>query len=254
MKNKKWMGFFTNLLGVILGILLTFGVNSLWQRNEEKKKTKEMLTLLRNELEINKEWFKIQENSIKEDCYVYRKLLEANKNWKSFPVDTLTVYRDQLNTRTFSQLSTSAWQIFQNSEIIQKMTNKELVIMLTSCYNMIDIIKEFLEKYYWDRKEKATNVFELDLYEYLDAVMNNKESVYFFDRMDKSTTFWDAFITIDTMIDYTLFLLDRDGYYQFDLDETGKALKEFFEARMDSELQKNDTIVNDKNNNSTTMD
>ena len=38
MKINRWSGFFTNLLGVILGITLTFGVNSLWQKREEKKK------------------------------------------------------------------------------------------------------------------------------------------------------------------------------------------------------------------------
>jgi len=241
MKNKKWSGFFINLLGVILGIMLTFGVNSLWQKREDKKKIREMLILVRNELEINKGWFKYQEKNIKEDCYAYKKLLEANKNWTSIPEDTLRAYRSQLNSRSYSQLSTSAWQIFQNSEIIQRMTNKELVIMLAYCYYTIDIIKEILEKYYWKEKEQAANVFELDLYEYLDAVMNNKQSVYFFDGMDR-TSLWEIFHTIDAIIDYVILLLDRDGYYQYDNDKTDEEFSAFVEARLDSIHQKNDTI------------
>jgi len=246
MKNKKekWSGFFINLLGVIVGITLTFGVNSLWQKREDKKKTKEMLILLRSELEINKNWFQNQEQYIKEDIYVYKQLLEANKKWMSFPKDTLNDYRTQLNSRTFSQLSTSAWQIFQNSEIIPKMTNKDLVVMLTTCYNSINIVKEILDKYYWDKKEKATEIFELDLYDYFDAVMNNKESVCFFDDIGNSNLL-EVFLTIDTMIDYNILLLDRDGYYQYDLDETSKKLNAFLEARKDSVLQKKDTIPNE---------
>jgi len=63
MNNKKiiWSGFLSNLLGVILGIVLTLGVSSLWQQREEKQRTKEILILVRNELETNKEWFKSQE-------------------------------------------------------------------------------------------------------------------------------------------------------------------------------------------------
>ena len=63
MNNKKiiWSGFLSNLLGVILGIVLTWGVSSLWQQREEKQRTKEILILVRNELETNKEWFKSQE-------------------------------------------------------------------------------------------------------------------------------------------------------------------------------------------------
>ena len=250
MKNKKekWSGFFINLLGVIVGITLTFGVNSLWQKHEDKKKTKEMLILLRNELKTNKKWFKNQKKIIGKDSYVFKKLLEANKNWKAIPADTLSFYRSELNSREFSQLSTSAWQIFQNSEIIQKIPNKELVIMLAFCYNTTDIVKGIIEKYYWTEKEKAANEFELDLYEYLDAVMNNKETVRFFDGLEESS-FDEILFTIDTIIDYTLLLLDRNGYYRYDLDETSKELDSFFQARMDSLHQKKDTIEKSKINN-----
>ena len=241
MKKKRiWSGFFANLLGVILGILLTFGVNALWQKHEEKKKTREMLILVRNELEINKEWFKREEKYIKKDCYAYKKLLEANKNWTAIPKDTLEYYRFRLNAREFSQLSISAWQIFQKSETIQKMSNKELVIQLTICYNTIDIVRGIIEKYYWTEKENAAKIFELDVYEFLDAVMNNKESICFFNKMDE-TAFEEIFATIDAYIDYTILLLDRDGYYQYDLDDE---FNSFLKARKDSIFQKQDTIEN----------
>jgi hypothetical protein len=241
-ENKLWSGFLTNLLGVILGIILTFGGNALWQQREEKKKTKEMLILLRSELEINQGWFKNQEMYIKEDFYVYNKLLEANDKWRSIPGDTLKNYRDRLNSRTFSQLSTSAWQIFQSSEMVQKMTNKELLIMLVTCYNNINIIKEIIEKEYWDEKAKATKISESDLYQYFGAMMKNKESVYFFDQIIKSNIL-EVFPSMDAVIDYTLLVLDRDGYYQYDLDEMGKELDSFVGSRKDSLHQKNDTII-----------
>ena len=81
-KRMKWSGFFTNLFGVILGITLTFGVNSLWQQREDKKRTKEVLILVRNELKTNKDMFKTHEKRIKTESYVYQKIVEAKQFWK----------------------------------------------------------------------------------------------------------------------------------------------------------------------------
>jgi len=90
MKNKKWTGFFTNLLGVILGITLTFGVNALWQKHEEKKKIKEILILVRNELETNKEWLKSQEKYLKKDIDAFKKVLKADNQWTTIPEEKYT--------------------------------------------------------------------------------------------------------------------------------------------------------------------
>jgi len=79
------------------------------------------------------------------------------------------------------------------------------------------------------------------LYEYLNAVMNNKESVCFFVDIGDSNL-WEVFLSMNTMIDYAILLLDRDGYYKYDLEETGEEWNAFLEARMDSVHQKKDTI------------
>ena len=76
-KKAIWKGFLINMLGVILAIVLTFGVNALWERREEKKRTKEMLILVRNELKENKNWFKRHERLIKKDQYVYKQIIKA---------------------------------------------------------------------------------------------------------------------------------------------------------------------------------
>lgn len=229
----SWTGFFPNLIGVVLGILLTFGVNSLWQQCEEKKKIKEILILVRNELENNKYWFKNQENVMKTDSYVYKKILEAKGNWTSFPIDTLHTYLSQVTSWEFSQLTTSSWQIFQNSEMIQKVSDKELVIRLSTCYFWIDEMQKIIMKEYWDKKVKA-NAFELDPYKYFDVVMNNKESLFFYNSMTMNNSFWDIFPQIDAVIDYSIMLLDKYGNYQYDMNEKDEEFTSFINARLDS--------------------
>ena len=249
-KNIVWKGFFVNMLGVILAIVLTFGVNALWEKRGDKKRTKEMLILVRNELETNKEWFKNQEKYMRKDSYVYKKILEAKGDWKAVPKDTLRVYHSQTLNLGFSQLTASAWQIYQNSEMIQKMTDKELVIRLTDCYFWINEIKELIKTQYWDNKIKAIAA-EVELYKYFDALMNNKETIFFYTLMSSDGyTIWDIFPLIDAIIDYTILLLDKHGDYRYDMHEKDKEIESFIEARidsvrnsrMDSLLLKKDTI------------
>ena len=248
MKNKKdkiWSGFFTNLLGVILGILLTFGGNALWQKHEENQRTKEMLILVRNELKENKDWFKRHEKIIKKDKYVYQQIVKTDGQFANIHIDTLTVYFNQLISWEDYILTTSAWQIFQNSEMIQKMTDKELVIRITECYSLIDKVMETIMTEYWDKKKKL-NTFDLNPYQFFDNVEQNKESVYFIKIMSldmDNNAFWLMFPLIDAFIDYTIMLLDKHGDYRYDMDERDEEMDLFIKARIDSLHQKNDTII-----------
>jgi len=254
-KNTRWTGFFTNLLGVILGISLTFGVNSLWQKREENKKIKEILILVRKELEVNKEWFKSHEKTMKGERYAYKKILEARGNIADIPIDTLEVWFGILHSFSDYQLTTTSWQIFQNSEMIQKITDKELVIRITDCYFAIEKFQELIMKEYWDKKKKAI-VYDLNPNEFFEALISNKETVFFFTIMGEVdghfTSLWDLFPMADAYIDYTIMLLDKYGNFRYDMDEKDKELESFVEARMDSIrnsktdslLLKNDTILN----------
>ena len=256
-ENKLWSGFLTNLLGVILGILLTFGGNALWQQREENKKINEMLILVRKELEINRDWFESQEKTIRKDCRVFKKIIKEKDHLADIPIDSLIVYRDLMGSYSDSQLTTTAWQIFQNSEIIQKMTHKELVIRLTECYWLINKLQEVIIKKYWDKKDKAF-VYEFDSYLFFSEVLKNKESVYFYTIMAESATnFMTLFPIGESFIDYAIMLLDQQGDYRYNMDKKDKEQVLFLEARMDSLMNskidslhlKNDTIINTKNNN-----
>jgi len=257
MKNKKWSGFFTSLLGVILGITLTFGVNALWQKHEEKKKTREMLILVRNELETNKRWFKRQETVLKKDIDAFKIILKADHEWTTIPEDSLLVYINRLGHVSFTQMTTSAWQIFQNSEMIQKISDKELVIRLTDCYYIINLVYDFVMNNYWDKKLKVIpfETFTAEgIYELLDELMNDKELVSFlYMSVAYYSSFQDDFFpTADAIIDYTLSLLDKYGNFRYDMAEKDKELESFVEARKDSIRNsktdslhlKNDTIEN----------
>ena len=233
MDNTMWPYFLTNLLGVVLGIALTFGVNYLWRRREEKRRTREMLILVRNELINNKEAFKFQKELLKKDGGVYKKILEAKNDLASVPSDVIEGYFTEIQGLTVSPLNTSAWQIFQNSETIQKMTNKEMVIRLTDCYTLMIRWDEFIAKDYWEIKKKMLALEHDDPYRFFGAALRNNEINNFFETFnsDKEDV-WDAFLTTDAVIDFTVMLLDRHGDYRYDMEEKDNDLKDFIVGRM----------------------
>jgi hypothetical protein len=211
-----------------------------------------MLILVRNELESSKEWFKSHERNMMIDKNVYDKVLQIEENFADIPLDTLSVYQSQILTWTDATLTSTAWQIFQNSEMIQKMTNKELVIRLAECYSLIGILQDAINTEYWDKKKKL-DTFVLDPYQFFDAFFKNKESVYFITVMSldiDQNFFWTMFPIIDAYIDFTIMLLDKHGDYRYDMQEKDEDAVFFINARIDSVFNarmnslelKNDTI------------
>ena len=225
--------FLTGLFGIIAGIILTFGVNHLWRRREEKRRTKDMLILVRNELLSNKEIFKHQETMLKKDGFVYEKILESKNDLTSIPPETLKEYHFQVQGMTVSQLITSAWQIFQNSEMIQKMTDKEMVIRLTNCYSWMASWHEFIVKDYWECKKKILTLELDDPLRFFESILKNNELYNFIDSfsLDKDDK-WASFRATDAMIDYVIMLLDRHGDYRYDMDEKDNELNSFIESRI----------------------
>ena len=221
-RNRIWAGFFTNMLGIILGIGLTFGVNSLWQKHEDKKKVDEIMALLRHELDINKQWFEVQDSLIRSDSRVYKKILEAKGDWKSIHPDTLKQYQAQTSLILYAPFTSSAWQIFQNSEVIQKMNNQKLVVSILHAYTDMILFKELIMVEYWHEKKQAFATAE-DPYEYFDDIMSNKKSVAFYrEYASEESLFWNLFTFTNQGFDYLLPLLDENGYRSQEQNEEDK--------------------------------
>jgi hypothetical protein len=199
---------------------------------------------MRSELQDNKAWFKRHEKTIKKDRYVYEQIIKAKGQFADIHKDTLEVYQSRLISWEDYLLTTSAWQIFQNSEMIQKMTDKELIIRITECYSLIDKVREAIMTEYWDKKKKM-NTFDLDPYHFFDLLMKNKESVFFIEIMSmdiENNGFWQMFPMIDAFIDYTIMLLDKHGDYRYDMEEKDDEINSFVKDRIDSAYHKKDTI------------
>ena len=225
-----WIGFITNFFGVVLGIILTFGVTALWQRRKEKITTKEMLILVRNELVQNKAVLEYHEQIIKKQGDVYKTILENKNDLTSIPTDTLKEYQTQISSIYLANLTTSAWQIFQNSDMIQKMTNRELIIRLANCYNAMEVWMDSLNKDYWAVLRKMMALELDDSYILFDSIVKNNEYLTFISTYSDEGV-WIAFSQIDAMIEYTIKILDKHGDYQYDMEEKDNEFAAFISEK-----------------------
>gem|GEM_PF-1607471 len=250
MDNDLWVYFLTNFLGIVLGIVLTFGVNSLWHRHQEKRRAKDILTLVRNELLNNKEILHMQETLLKKDALIYKEILAARKDLGVISSATLGEYYTQIQNVSISPLNTSAWQIFQNSEVMQRVTSTEIVIRLTSCYSVMTTWQDFITVDYWQAKRNLLVLAPEEPLRFFEEVLKNRELVSFCEmfRLDKEDI-WEAFRIIDATIDYVIMLLDKHGHYQYDMADRDKDFEEYLRARLSpktaSDLFNKESIANE---------
>ncbi|MDR3339909.1 MAG: hypothetical protein LBT25_07470 [Candidatus Symbiothrix sp.] len=220
--SKKWISsFLSNLLGVIVGIALTFGISYLIQRHNEKKDTKELMTLIKKELNQNKQWLKERRQDYADDINAYRNILSA-KNLRNIPADSLIKWINQTGTQPGSFNSTNAWDILKGTETIAKFHNKDLIMQLAECYYAINIAHEVMAMYHKEKENTCikfaiTNMallddFKIFPYDYIDALLKNKEIETFFTGTVKLNYYGieKNFTLFEAIIDYTLYLIEKD--------------------------------------------
>jgi hypothetical protein len=215
--SKSWISsFLSNVLGVIVGIVITFGVSYLIQRHNEKQDTKGMMTLIKDELEENKQWIKLRKKEYENNFNAYQKILIAKDtgNLRNIPADTLVEWITQTRIKIMYFVGANAWDIFKNSGTIAKFHNKYLILVLSECYHYIDKASESMDRYN-NKKETASNIYlnyKISPYEYIDVLLANEESKSFLISVIELNEYEikEMFTFCDNLIDYTLYLIEKD--------------------------------------------
>lgn len=212
--SKSWMSNFSaNILGVIVGIALTFGISSYVQHHNDQKELREMMLLVKRELNDNKTWMEQITQFYRDDFRVYWTVLDADK-WDTIPRDTIEKVAEQLRLTYIAYTSSSVWTIFQNSGMVHKLHNAELVSRISESYYWVEKLNKAWDEFL-KRKEVLGNVYEDEFekqpYEYLKAVLNNRESKRFLVEIGKFKyyDFSELSELLMPAIDYALYSIDH---------------------------------------------
>lgn len=219
---KGWMANFSaNVVGVIIGIALTFGISYLVQRHHEKKQLRETMVLVRQELQENKQWLQNRITDYKNDFSTYQVLLDKS-NWEKISEDSLVACIRRFNGGgNVSSSSSSVWNMFQNSGTAQQLGDFDLMSRLSECYFHIGKAGEWWSEYV-NAQDKASSIFDIiwknEPHAYVEALAKNEESRNFlrsyviFNRYNKT----NAFEVIISYIDYVLDLIDKKDNYTYE--------------------------------------
>jgi phosphate/sulfate permease len=250
-KNNFWLwkrfsgtwisSFFSNLLSVIIGITITFGISFLVEQHKDKSQMREMINLVQKELKANKEWFEAQDTLIAHQISTFKILLDNEENhWKNIPSDSLVLLIEELHTISFSYSSTNSWDLFRSSEIFQKFPNKDLLNVLSQCYFYTETIRhEIIEERYYEEIEKSiADIYESDRNNpsvFMESLMKSKKAKFCLrESIIAKDKYHDIFIVACAAIDMTLDVIKDSGHnfreldkdYEFEV-EFGKYLEKY---------------------------
>jgi hypothetical protein len=157
--SKGWISAFTaNILGVIIGIALTFGVSELVQQCSDRKQVKEMLVLIEDEISANRTWLEARVHFYQKDKDACQIILAAGKR-DTIPSDTLKEHIKWMCSYEDTYAGTKNWDAFRNSGMVQKLHNPEIVSYLTHFYFLVEKYSAIWDDYCQKREVVRNTLF-----------------------------------------------------------------------------------------------
>ena len=140
---------------VVIGVLITFMGSDLVTRNSEKEDIRATMLLIKEELKSNREKYEDIVAEFQEDERLSALLAEHDLKIRIIPEDSLS----HIRSFTYTQ---NALDILKSSMLMQKISDKELLLQLTEIYEVLDGFKATMNGYY-DMKDQVMTPFNLTL-------------------------------------------------------------------------------------------
>lgn len=161
---KGWrLGDFVRQVAVVvIGVVITFIGSDLITQNSERKDIRSTMSLIRDELKSNREKYEDIVAEFREDEALSTLLAEHGMKIRTISEDSLRQYATVLgHIRGFSYTQ-DALDILKNSMLMQKISDKELLLQLTKVYEALNGFKLTMTEYY-EMKDQIMTPFNLAL-------------------------------------------------------------------------------------------
>lgn len=154
--------FFLNFLAVVLGIVITFGGESLLSRKEEKKNLNNCLDLVASELQTNRDYFTYCDSLLEDEVKAASFLIRYEDDYRKAPSDSLMMYANIPLTLDEISIYTDAFELLKTSGVLTKVKDKRLALQIFEVYGAMQNLAQYMNLYF-DHKEK-----------YLEPAMNDE--------------------------------------------------------------------------------
>lgn len=147
---------------VVIGVLITFVGSELVTRCSEQKDIKSTMLLIRDELKSNRDQFEDVMSEFNKDKRISTLLMEHDMKFRMIPEDSLRQFGFVLGHFRVFSCRRNAMDLLKNSMLMQKISDKEFLLLLIEAYETLESFRTLITQYY-DMKEQTVNPFHLSL-------------------------------------------------------------------------------------------
>ena len=136
--KDRTIDFLLKMLSVILGIAITFTVQGMINRAQDKRNVRSALELVRTELNTNREDIVVMGEFLDQEKKAATYYLENMENLQKCPADTLAEYGGILLADVFITLPHNALELLKMSSLFQKIGDNDLSMKIIRAYDSCD--------------------------------------------------------------------------------------------------------------------
>ena len=150
--------FFANVLSVILGIVITFSIQGIINRSQDRKNVRSALELVRSELATNVEDISIMADYLKQEQAAARYFLNHAEDLDQCPVDSVTLHSSILFSDVSITLCNDAIELLKTSSLFQKIGDNPLSMKIIRAYDCCSICAQNLNRHIATRNDQQSLV------------------------------------------------------------------------------------------------
>ena len=141
------LGFFSNLLAVILGIVITFAVQGMINRAQDRRDVRSALELVRSELATNLEDIGMLDEFLDETQVSARYLAAHEKDLAKCPEDSVLYHTGVIYADVSVALSHDALELLKMSTLFPKIGDNNLSMKIIRAYDACDLLVSNFTRY-----------------------------------------------------------------------------------------------------------
>ena len=146
--KPAWASFFAELLAVVLGIVITFAVQGMIDRAQDRKNVRSALELVRVELSSHLEDIGLLKDHLAQQRLSAKYLEENQDNLDNCPADIVKYHQGMVNAEVSVFLSHDALELLKNSSLFQKVGDNALSLKIISAYDTCEQMATEMNNYF----------------------------------------------------------------------------------------------------------
>ncbi|MDR0660766.1 MAG: hypothetical protein LBG19_08195 [Prevotellaceae bacterium] len=159
-KVPKFVKYIRALSIVIVGVLITLSITSYISRKAKEKEVKELMTLIKIELQENLESIERVQQKYETEQRVFALIRQQIDNLEKIPADTLKQHRNILGGIHRVLSEKDSYEVFKSSLLMPYVKDKNFLRRLAKTYREIETISDQLERYTTMKANGANEMVE----------------------------------------------------------------------------------------------